>query len=203
VDTLASNAAGQTTSCELTAVRWWAPLWLAPSHAPAAAGIDLGQKVKVGRVLPTSAYGSTAVLTASYCDFRSTPNNRHRQTGPTGPFRANSCRSPIIMMAPACFAQLPLDLATGAAKIEFDRRRASGPCRSHLQGQAVLTGRCIVARTRDIFIAFSPLVPPLRERALSSDAGSGKGRYKVPTPRQHSPFPPEPTLPLARCVVWS
>ena len=36
------------------AVRWWAPLWLAPSHAPAGAGIDLGQKVKVGRVIPTS-----------------------------------------------------------------------------------------------------------------------------------------------------
>jgi hypothetical protein len=33
-------------------------------------------------------YGSTAVLTTPDCDFRSTPNSGHHQTGPTGPFSA-------------------------------------------------------------------------------------------------------------------
>ena len=46
--------------------------------------------------------GSKAVITDLKCDFRSTPNNGHHQTGPIGPFGAKaelmhrgSTRSPL------------------------------------------------------------------------------------------------------------
>lgn len=37
--------------------------------------------------------GQKRVLAAVNCDFRSTPINGHRQTGPTGPFRATKTQT--------------------------------------------------------------------------------------------------------------